>query len=124
MKTMQCIHTIRSMTGEMRRCRGVGYHGSDECWRHKGKAERYTASRLEDLAPTPAPTHALSSINHPAHYNHGKIEAITVIEDWSLNFNMGNALKYISRADHKGTPVADIQKAIWYLQRELDRRKA
>lgn len=63
-------------------------------------------------------------VDHPSHYNHGTIEAITVIEDWALNFNMGNALKYISRADHKGTPVADIQKAIWYLNRELDRRKA
>lgn len=127
MKTKQCVHIIRSTaTDELRRCRGLGFHGSDECWRHKGKAARYTAAKLEDLAPAPitAPTRALSSVNHPAHYNHGTIEAITVIEDWSLNFNMGNALKYLARADHKGTPEADLKKAIWYLQRELDRRGA
>jgi hypothetical protein len=61
-------------------------------------------------------------VDHPKHYNHGTIEAITVIEDWQLNFNLGNAVKYISRADHMGNATADLQKAIGYLQRELDRR--
>jgi len=57
-------------------------------------------------------------INHPAHYNHGKYEAIDVIEDWALGFNLGNAFKYIYRSGHKDTPVLDIEKAIWYLERE------
>ena len=35
-------------------------------------------------------------INHPQHYNMGKYEAIDVIEDWQLNFNLGNTVKYIS----------------------------
>ena len=58
-------------------------------------------------------------VRKPAHYTYGSIEAITVIEDWKLNFNMGNALKYIARADHKGNKQQDIKKAIWYLEREL-----
>lgn len=60
-------------------------------------------------------------VDHPQHYNVGKYEAIDVIEDWNLNFNLGNAVKYISRADHKGNKYQDIEKAIWYLQRELQR---
>ena len=55
----------------------------------------------------------------PAHYNYGKFETIDVIEDWELNFHCGNAVKYISRHKHKGTPIQDIKKAVWYLQRYL-----
>jgi hypothetical protein len=61
------------------------------------------------------------NINHPPHYNHGKIEAIEVIEDWKLGFNDGNAVKYISRHRHKGTPLDDLKKARWYLDREIGR---
>ena len=85
-------------------------------------AHHFLIDTLPDRTKTlvlnaPAPV-----INHPPHYNHGTIEAITVIEDWQLNFNLGNAVKYISRCDHKGNATADLQKALWYIQRELDRR--
>ena len=63
------------------------------------------------------------NINHPKHYNHGRIEVIEAIEDWGLNYHLGNAMKYIGRAAHKGSYEADIQKAIWYLQRDLENRK-
>jgi hypothetical protein len=63
------------------------------------------------------------NVNHPGHYNIGKIEVIEAIEDWKLNFNLGNAVKYIARADHKGKPVEDLQKAVFYLQREIEGRK-
>lgn len=123
MKTTQCIHTVLDdLTQEIRRCRNVAYGDKDECWRHEGKAQEFMDAQ-EPIAQM-APTHALSSVNHPPHYNHGKIEAIAVIEDWNLNFNMGNALKYLGRADHKGKPIEDLKKAIWYLQRELARRGA
>lgn len=68
-------------------------------------------------------------VNHPAHYNMGgpkeadgtaKYETIKVIEDWSLGFCMGNALKYILRAPHKGTEKQDLDKARWYLARDSD----
>ncbi len=58
-------------------------------------------------------------INHPAHYNKGKYEAISVIEDWKLSYNLGNAVKYIARCEHKGNKLQDLEKAIWYLQREI-----
>lgn len=56
-------------------------------------------------------------INHPPHYTHGKIEPIDVIEDWQLGFCDGNAVKYIARHRHKGTPLTDLRKARWYLDR-------
>lgn len=60
-------------------------------------------------------------VNHPSHYNQGKYEAIDVIEDWKLNFNLGNTVKYISRAGHKDNIVQDLKKALWYLDREIKR---
>ena len=59
------------------------------------------------------------NVNNPTHYNTGTIEVITVIEDWKLNFNLGNAIKYIGRCEHKNNKKEDIKKAIWYLEREL-----
>lgn len=59
------------------------------------------------------------NVNNPTHYNTGTIEVITVIEDWKLNFNLGNAIKYIGRCEHKNNKQEDIKKAIWYLEREL-----
>lgn len=58
-------------------------------------------------------------VNHPAHYKVGGIETIDFIEAKRLNYNLGNAVKYITRADHKGNRKQDLEKAIWYLTREL-----
>ena len=62
-------------------------------------------------------------VDHPKHYNMGKYEAIDVIEDWNLNFNLGNAVKYISRAGHKDDIVQDLKKSLWYIEREIQRIK-
>ena len=61
-------------------------------------------------------------INHPSHYNlhESGIEAIEICE-W-LNFNLGNAFKYVFRAGFKGDIKEDLQKAIWYLKREKERK--
>ena len=58
-------------------------------------------------------------VDHPTHYNVGKIEVIDAIEEWKLGFNDGNAIKYIARHQHKGKAIQDIEKAIWYLNRHL-----
>ena len=60
-------------------------------------------------------------IDHPKHYNMGRYEAIDVIEDWNLNFNLGNVIKYISRAGHKDNIIQDLKKALWYLIREINK---
>ena len=59
------------------------------------------------------------TVDHPRHYNIGTIEVITVIEDWNMNFHLGNALKYLARANYKGNKRVDLKKAIWYIEREL-----
>jgi hypothetical protein len=65
---------------------------------------------------------ASDPVNHPSHYKTGGIETIDFIEAKELNYNMGNAVKYISRAEYKGNKQQDLEKAIWYLNRELSRR--
>ena len=64
------------------------------------------------------------NVNHPSHYTDGNIEVIDFIEDKKLNYHLGNAVKYISRAGKKDPEkyTEDLQKAVWYLQREIDRR--
>ena len=64
------------------------------------------------------------TVNHPAHYNFAHIEVITVIDDWNLSFCLGNSIKYIARAKHKGSELEDLKKALWYLQHEIERLEA
>ena len=58
-------------------------------------------------------------VNHPPHYKAGGIETIDFIEAKKLNYNLGNVVKYITRADLKGNRKQDLEKALWYLNREL-----
>jgi translation initiation factor 2B subunit (eIF-2B alpha/beta/delta family) len=60
-------------------------------------------------------------VNHPDHYQGNNFEVIDIIEDYNLGFSLGNAIKYILRADKKGNRKQDLKKAIWYIQREIDR---
>lgn len=62
-----------------------------------------------------------NDVDHPAHYNAGSIEVITAIDDWGLGFSLGNAVKYIARAKHKGSELTDLKKACWYLNHEIER---
>ncbi len=63
------------------------------------------------------------AVNHPAHYGgeDNPYEAIKVVEAWQLWFCLGNTLKYISRAGKKGPVLEDLEKAKWYLDREIHR---
>lgn len=62
------------------------------------------------------------NVNHPKHYNShpSGIEAITVCEH--MSFNIGNAIKYLWRADFKGAALEDLKKAVWYINREIEKR--
>lgn len=59
-------------------------------------------------------------IDHPSHYNRGKIEVIDFIEDQGLSFHLGNVIKYIARAGSKGDKLEDLKKARWYLDRYIN----
>jgi hypothetical protein len=67
--------------------------------------------------PAPVP----DMVNHPAHYKAGGIETIDFIEAKKLNYHLGNVVKYIARADLKDDRLENLQKAKWYLQREIAR---
>ena len=67
------------------------------------------------------PHGTIEHVNHPNHYNKGKFEVIDVIEDWGLGFNLGNAIKYIGRCEHKENKKQDLEKALWYIKRELEK---
>lgn len=64
------------------------------------------------------------SVNHPPHYKAGGIETIDFIEAKDLNYRLGNVIKYVARAGKKNTdPIQDLEKAAWYLNREINARK-
>lgn len=65
-------------------------------------------------------------VNHPSHYTDTKIEVMDYIEDKGFNFALGNAVKYISRAGKKdkNKTIQDLEKASWYLNREIERLKS
>jgi hypothetical protein len=73
--------------------------------------ERMTVSATPDL------------VNQPPHYTAGGIETIDFIEAKKLNYNLGNVIKYLTRADYKGNKLEDLRKAQWYLTREINSTK-
>ena len=64
------------------------------------------------------------NINHPKHYlsHPSGVECIQITEH--MGFNLGNAMKYLWRADEKGAPLDDLKKAAWYIAREIAKREA
>lgn len=58
-------------------------------------------------------------VERPAHYCQGKIEVIDFLDDQKFNYRIGCTVKYLSRYRHKGKPLEDLQKARWYLDREI-----
>jgi len=75
-----------------------------------------TQNDIDEVASAP------DNVNHPKHYtaHPSGVECIQVTEH--MGFNLGNAMKYVWRADLKGNAVEDLKKAAWYIQREIIRR--
>ena len=82
-----------------------------------GDKEIQRASKTVNSNPPKRGTQ--DNVNHPPHYKVGGIETIDFIEAKSLSYNLGNVVKYITRADHKGNTLEDLKKAQWYLNREV-----
>lgn len=64
----------------------------------------------------------MEAVNHPDHYKGSKFEAIDIIEDYQLDFCLGNAIKYILRSGRKekSKEIEDLEKAIWYVKRRIE----
>lgn len=83
----------------------------------KDKVIKEKIERFEKTLPLYDP------INHPSHYNSGTIEVLDYIIDKIADpksYCIGNVLKYVSRYDLKGTPVQDLKKAIFYLNKTVE----
>jgi hypothetical protein len=66
----------------------------------------------------------VSAVKHPSHYHRNSgVEVIDAIYAWRLGFCLGNVVKYVARADHKGAPIEDLEKTLFYLRREIAQRK-
>ena len=76
-------------------------------------------ARVLKVKERPKKPPRIDNVNHPSHYNTGKIEVIDAIEDWRLGFHEGNVVKYIARAKHKRHELEDLKKAKWYLDRRI-----
>lgn len=87
----------------------------------KAHNEDPNARRAVPRIPQETLTH--DPVNSPSHYTSGGIETIDFIEAKKLNYNLGNAVKYITRAGKKENSmlgfIQDLEKAIWYLKREV-----
>ena len=67
----------------------------------------------------------MTQISHPSYYTHDGIEVIDLIDAYNLNFNLGNVIKYVTRAGHKDGEdiLTALNKAEWYLSHEIERIK-
>jgi hypothetical protein len=81
--------------------------------------KRGRPSKIETFFATSNKSIKGDAVNHPPHYKVGGIETIDFIEAKSLGYNLGNVVKYVSRADYKGRLLEDLKKAQWYLNREI-----
>ncbi len=90
---------------------------------HRAKAAATKVSKPMKLIAVSTSNKSVNSkadmVNHPPHYKAGGIETIDFIEAKGLGYNLGNVVKYVSRADLKGNKMEDLQKARWYLDRAI-----
>jgi hypothetical protein len=88
-----------------------------------GSYSDYPTLRLAGLGDVHQRPSTHDPVNHPKHYtNHPSgIECIQVTEH--MGFNLGNAIKYVWRADLKADALEDLRKAVWYIEREIQKRE-
>lgn len=86
---------------------------------HEGRHDEGGNNYFDDYFPP-----IEEKVNHPKHYNGhpSGIECITIVEH--LSFNVGNAIKYLWRAGLKDAHIQDLEKAKWYVEREIQRLKS
>ena len=68
-------------------------------------------------------THPKGLKHRQEHYKQHKFEPIDIIEEYCLNFNLGNIVKYSLRSKYKGQEIEDLEKVVYYANRELERAK-
>lgn len=103
------VHNVYNVRNKLRKT-NVSVEAEPE-WK---KAVR---EMVAEVAPAP------DLVNHPAHYKVGGIETADFILAKQLDYWLGNVVKYVSRAQHKGNYLQDLEKAQWYLSRAIEMEK-
>lgn len=91
---------------------------------HKTTAAAKRKSNWKVASVTTSTSSVKDLINSPPHYKVGGIETIDFIEAKNLGYNLGNVVKYISRAEHKDKKLDNLKKAQWYLNRAVSKLEA
>ena len=89
----------------------------------KESDQKVEAAYAEKVGGNPVPNFLRpveDIINSPLHYSMG-VQPIDAIEEWQLNYRLGNVVKYVARCNFKGAYLEDLKKAQWYLHREICR---
>jgi len=123
--SISCVYNVKH---ELRKAQKLAESAHDhEVGRVKGLLDTITQGavrrRIQGWNPDDNPNYLVRQVdvvNHPAHYKVGGIEVIDFIESKNFSYNLGNVIKYVSRADHKGNKLEDLKKAQWYLTREIE----
>jgi hypothetical protein len=122
-------------------CKGLTYHRDGTGWarsdddpanivsfRESDRYEFNPESVRDAIAKSPYASYTNhlkdnDAVNHPKHYTShpSGIECIQITEH--MGFNLGNAVKYIWRADLKNDAIEDLKKAVWYINREIAKRE-
>ena len=86
----------------------------EECLNSKPRTECIDLVKMKENSGDP--------VVHPEHYQGNGYEVLDIIDDFDLNFNLGNVLKYVLRAGRKNSELKeeDLEKALFYLKRELE----
>jgi len=101
------------------------WEGTDDDWRIVSRAPAATDdATIQRVMDASAPAMDHDPVSHPAHYNShpSGVECLTITR-W-MGFNLGNAMKYIWRADMKGAAIEDLRKAAFYIADEIAKREA
>lgn len=108
-KPSKILRAVKQMDRELNAIKGKKYRSLD----NKTEWVEFPNLGVPDL------------VNHPPHYTDGGVDTLTYIEAKDLNYRLGNVVKYVSRAGKKlnSDPVQDLEKAAFYLQREIEARK-
>lgn len=119
---LQSVYVIQSVARRKARMKDAEKRGQKaKAIKILAKMKTSPSNTLTISAPAESMLKVVDNVNHPAHYKVGGIETIDFIEAKELGYNLGNVIKYITRANHKGATYEDLCKARWYLNREISK---
>ena len=110
----------------------MAYLKAKDCYVHKDESSNCVISckecnkdfTNEDYGFEEISNDEIDMVNHPQHYSARGIDPIDYIESHNFNFNLGNVIKYVSRDTYKGIELQDLEKAQFYLEREIKKHES